>query len=138
MRKEVLLDTGPLVAFLNRRDAHHDWARAHWQQLRPPMLTNESVLSEASFLLQEFGGDPDAILDLLEREVIRISFDLGHQVTAVRKLLRKYRSTPMSLADACLVRMSELVSEPTVFTLDSDFSVYRRHGRQVIPLLGSP
>ena len=138
MRQEVLLDTGPLVAFLNRRDAHHDWARAHWQQLRPPLLTSESVLSEASFLLQEFGGNPDAILDLLEREVIHVSFDLEHHVTAVRKLMRKYRSTPMSLADACLVRMSELGSEPAVFTLDGDFNVYRRHGRQVIPLIGPP
>ena len=137
MRQEVLLDTGPLVAFLNRRDASHHWASAHWQQLRPPMFTNEPVLSEASFLLQEFGGDPDAILDLLEREVIRLSFDLEQHVTAVRKLMRRYRTTPMSLADACLVRMSELGSDTAVFTLDSDFNVYRRHGRQVIPLVGS-
>jgi predicted nucleic acid-binding protein len=136
MRQEVLLDTGPLVAFLNRRDASHDWASGHWQQLSPPMLTNESVLSEASFLLAEFGGDPDAVFELLEREVVRVSFDLEHHATAVRKLMRKYRATPMSLADACLVRMSELGPDTAVFTLDRDFNVYRRHGRQVIPLIG--
>ena len=74
----------------------------------------------------------------MEREVIRVAFNLGNQITAVRKLMRKYRSTPMSLADACLVRMSELFSESAIFTLDGDFRVYRRHGRQVIPLIGPP
>ena len=138
MRQEVLLDTGPLVAFLNRRDADHDWSRSHWAQTRPPFLTCEPVLSEAAFLLGEFGGNPDSILNLVDREVIRVAFNLGDQITAVRKLMRKYRSTPMSLADACLVRMSELFSESAIFTLDGDFRVYRRHGRQVIPLIGPP
>ena len=138
MRQGVLLDTGPLVAFLNRRDADHDWSRAHWEQTRPPFLTCEGVLSEAAFLLGEYGGNPDSILNLVEREIIRVAFNLGDQITAVRKLMRKYGSAPMSLADACLVRMSELFSESAVFTLDGDFRVYRRHGRQVIPLIGPP
>ena len=135
MRREVLLDTGPLVAFLNRRDANHAWAKAHWQRLRPPLVTNKSVLSEASYLLQEFGGNPNAILDLLEREVIRLSFDLERHINPVRKLMQKYRATHMTLADACLVRMSELGSDISLFTLDRNFKVYRRHGRQVIPLI---
>lgn len=135
MREEVLLDTGPLVAYLNRRGADHDWARAQWQQIRPPLLTNEAVISEACFLLSEYGGDPDSVLKLIEREVIRPSFKADDHVSAIRKLIRKYRKSPMSFTDACLVRMSELHTGSLVFTLDGDFRVYRHHGRQVIPLL---
>jgi len=138
MKQQVLLDTGPLVAYLNRRDADHTWSRAQWQQIRPPLLTNEAVLSEACFLLGEFGGDPDSVLKLVERDVISVSFGVSDHISVVRKLMRKYRTSPMSFADACLVRMSELHAESVVFTLDSDFRVYRRNGRQVIPLLFPP
>ena len=131
----MLLDTGPLVAFLNRTDSHHAWAASQWQQINPPLLTNESVLTEALYLLGAHGGDPDAALDLLERGALRLSFNLEDHLASLRKLMHKYRSTPMSVADACLVRMSELNSGACVFTLDRDFNVYRRHGRQVIPLL---
>ncbi len=138
MKQEVLLDTGPLVAYLNRRDADHAWSRAQWQQIRPPLLTNEAVLSEACFLLCEFGGDPDSVLKLVERDVIRVSFGVSDHISVVRKLMRKYRSSPMSFAGACLVRMSELHADSVVFTLDSDFRVYRRNGRQILPLLFPP
>ena len=138
MKQEVLLDTGPLVAYLNRRDADHAWSRGQWQQIRPPLLTSEAVLSEACFLLGEFGGDPDSVLKLVERDVIRVEFNISDNIAVVRKLMRKYRTSPMSFADACLVRMSELYAESVVFTLDSDFRGYRRHGRQVIPLLVPP
>ncbi len=138
MKQEVLLDTGPLVAYLNRRDADHAWSRSQWQQIRPPLLTNEAVLSEACFLLGEFGGNPDSVLKLIERDVIRVSFSVCDHVSVVRKLMRKYRTSPMSFADACLVRMSELHAESVVFTLDGDFRMYRRHGRQVIALLTPP
>ena len=135
MRHGVLLDTGPLVAFLNKRDAQHARVVAQWREIRPPLLTSEPVLTEALYLLSEHGGDPNSAFDLLDRKVVELSFRLEEQLTSVRKLMHKYRSTPMSLADASLVRMSELFSEPSVFTLDSDFRVYRRHGRQVIPLV---
>ncbi len=138
MKQEVLLDTGPLVAYLNRRDADHAWSRSQWQQIRPPLLTNEAVLSEACFLLGEFGGNPDSVLKLIERDVTRVSFSVCDHVSVVRKLMRKYRTSPMSFADACLVRMSELHAESVVFTLDGDFRMYRRHGRQVIALLTPP
>ena len=96
------------------------------------------MLSEASFLLGEFGGDPDSVLKLVERKVIRVSFSAADHISVIRKLIRKYRTSPLSFADACLVRMSELHAESVVFTLDSDFRVYRRQGRQVIPLLIPP
>ena len=132
----VLADTGPIVAYLNRRDRHHDWAVAHLRQLRPPLLTCEAVLSEAVFLLQSAPGGGDRVMDLLSRGVLRLPFALQEESSAVSRLLRRYGSVPMDLADACLVRMSEQHADCVLLTVDSEFrDVYRRHGRQVIPTL---
>jgi predicted nucleic acid-binding protein len=131
----VLLDTGPLVAYLNRRDRHHRWAIECWSALFDPLWTCEAVLSEAIFLLQSEGSTSEPILSLIERGIIRLDFVVDDHRSDVFRLLRKYADQPMSLADACLVRMAE-VSEPCqVFTTDKDFRVYRRKGRHVIPLL---
>ena len=132
MRKGILLDTGPLVAFLNRRDKFHVWAVSQWDQIAPPMLTCEAVISEACFLLSGTGGGIDSVMQLIKRKIIAISFRLDEHIQPVGKLLAKYRSVPMSLADACLVRMSEVNPDSQVFTLDSDFSLYRKTGRRII------
>ncbi len=131
----MILDTGPLVAYLNRRDKHHRWAVACWSALFEPLTTCEAVLSEAMFLLQSDGGSADPVLRLLDRGVVRLDFTLAEHRADVSRLLRKYADRPMSLADACLVRMAELADAAQVFTTDRDFAVYRRRGRQVIPLL---
>jgi predicted nucleic acid-binding protein len=129
------LDTGPIVAFLNRRDTFHEWARDALDSIKPPVLTCEAVLSEACFLLRHTPRGPDAVLELVNRGLLRIEFCLADHVAALRKLLVKYKSVPISLADACLVRMSDLEADMAVVTLDSDFRVYRRLGRQQIPLV---
>jgi len=135
MRRRVLLDTGPLVALLDRGDRYHRWARDQFAEIEPPLLTCEAVIAESWYLLRRFPRGRDAILDLLSRNLVVIAFDLGAEIAAVRKLAARYASVPMSLADSCLVRMSELHSDSSIITLDSDFSVYRRHSRQIIPLL---
>lgn len=131
----TLLDAGPLVAYLSDRDKWHSWAVNQFSQLRPPLISCESVLSEACFLVRRKGGEPADVLRLLQRQAFVIAFDLETEPIAVETLMRRYSDAPMSLADACLVRLSELHSDCRVFTLDSDFRRYRRHGRQVIPLL---
>lgn len=131
----VILDTGPLVALLNSRDRHHGWAVDQWSRIAPPLWTCDSVLAEACFLVQPFEGGQTAVLDLVRRSVVDTSFQLAEEVGAVSRLLKKYRDVPMSLADGCLVRMAELDDEGVVLTLDSDFRVYRKNGRQVIPTL---
>lgn len=132
MRERILLDTGPLVAFLNGRDKFHDWAVAQWDQIAPPMLTCEAVISEACFLLAGTGGGSDSVVQMIKRKIITIPFRLDEHIQPVGKLLTKYRSVPMSLGDACLVRMSELNPNSQVFTLDSDFNLYRKSGRRII------
>lgn len=131
----VIVDAGPIVAYLNRRDRHHAWAVACWQAIFDPLTTCEAVVSEALFLLVSEDLDPDPLLVLLERGIIRLDFDLDENRPDVFRLLRKYADQPMSVADACLVRMAELTERCQVFTTDRDFRVYRRKGRHVIPLL---
>ena len=133
MKQGVLVDTGPLVAFLNKRDRFHDWTAAQWNQIAAPMLTCEAVVSESCFLLSGIKNGSDRVMQLIQREILMISFHLDEHIDPVKKLLKKYQSVPMSLADACLVRMSEFHSNSYVLTLDSDFKLYRKNGRQVIP-----
>ena len=133
MKQGVLVDTGPLVAFLNKRDRFHDWTAAQWNQIAAPMLTCEAVVSETCFLLSGIKSGSNRVIQLIQRKILRISFHLEEHIDPVNKLLIKYQSVPMSLADACLVRMSELHSNSYVFTMDSDFNLYRKNGRQVIP-----
>ena len=129
----VILDTGPLVALLNSRDRHHGWAVDQWSRIAPPLLTCDAVLAEACFLVQPFAGGQAAVLDLVRRSVLDASFQLAEEAGALSRLLKKYGDVPMSLADGCLVRMAELNDDTTVLTLDSDFRLYRKNGRQVIP-----
>ncbi|MCK8600508.1 type II toxin-antitoxin system VapC family toxin [Desulfoferrobacter suflitae] len=138
MKRRIILDTGPLVAFLNSQDKYHDWTKAQWAEIRPPLLTCEAVISEACFLLRGFHKGPSSVLELLKRKVLKISFSMEDQIAAISLFMNKYRSLPASLADACLVRIAELHESSTVLTLDSDFRIYRMHKRRVIPLLTPP
>lgn len=131
----VLVDAGPLVALLVARDRHHAWAVARAGELPPPLLTCEAVLSEAQFLIQKFGGDPRKLLEMVQLEVLRVDFRVQPEVRRLSDLQRSYRDVPMSLADACLVRMSELHPRSRIMTTDGDFHLYRRNRRQVIPLI---
>lgn len=130
----ALLDTGPLVSFLASGLRYHAWAVEQWKRLTPPLLTCEPVLTEAAFLLKLEGRDTDVLFALLDRGVIRIALSVQEEQADLRALLRRYRNRPMALADACLVRLSEIHSAGEVLTLDSDFRIYRRHGNKVIPL----
>jgi len=131
----ALLDTGPLVSFLALGLRHHAWTVEQWKRLRPPLLTCEPVLTEAAFLLKREGRQADALFALLERGVIRVALAVEEEQADLRALMNRYRNRPMSLADACLVRLSEIHPAGEVFTLDSDFRIYRRHGNKVIPVL---
>lgn len=132
--KHFAVDTGPLVALLNRRDTFHGWATELLDEIECPLYSCEAVLTEACFLLRGSPGGADAVLDLLERGVLLVDFSLASETHAIRKLMAKYASVPMSLADACLVRMAELKKDLSIITLDSDFHVYRR-GRAALSVL---
>lgn len=135
MKGKVIVDSGPLVAFLDHRDRFHEWVMGEVASIEPPLLTCEAVMAEVWYLLRKFPKAQEALLSLVSRNVLAIAFDLSAEVGTARQLTSRYRNVPMALADACLVRMAELYAGSSVLTLDGDFTVYRRHGRQVIPLI---
>jgi predicted nucleic acid-binding protein len=134
MKPAVLIDTGPLVAFLDRREEHHEWVRCEFGKLSPPLLTCEAVLAEACWLVRGLAGGVGAVMDLVERGIVMVPFHLEPHASQICKDMERYRNLPMSLADACLVRMAELHPGSEVFTLDSHFKIYRLSNRRVISL----
>ena len=132
---KILADTGPLVAYLTETDQHHRWAAGVFGSFYEPLYTCEAVISETLFLLRSASLNVENFLQMLERGAVRTDFNLEPNRADVLNLLRKYADQPMSLADACLVRMAELNDSCQIFTTDRDFLVYRRKGRSLIPLL---
>lgn len=133
--RTVLVDTGLIVALLNRRDSHHERSRRLFAGLQPPLHTCEPVLAEACHLLRRLPGGASAALRLVEKGVLQVGFRLESEAGHLRTLMQRYASVPMSLADAALVRMSELDSRSEIATFDTDFHIYRRNGRQALRLL---
>lgn len=135
MIRSAIIDTGPLVALLDPDEKYHKWADDQIQKLSGPLLVCESVLTEATFLLKRVPDRQTGVLELLRIGALEIKFSLAENAAAVKVLLDKYHDIGISLADACIVRMTELYPEHPVFTLDSDFHIYRKHGRQSIQLI---
>ena len=135
MKQSIILDAGPLVALLNSRDMNHAWTVAQLKRMNGPVLTCEAALSEAMFLLRTVAGGTNQIAGLLKSGGLRLGFNLERETRPVCDLLTKYADVPMSLADACLVRMSEIYPEHRVMTFDSDFLIYRRNRHQSLPLI---
>jgi predicted nucleic acid-binding protein len=132
---KAIADTGFLLAFVNRRDAHHHWALGLEKQLTGPLLTCEAVLAETAYHLQ----DCRAVLGLLEDRFIALAFDANAHFRHLIELAERYTDRRPDFADLCVVRMSELHPEHSVITVDrADFRVYRRNKREMIPLICPP
>ena len=136
--ERTVVDTGPLVAPFSRADQYQHWAREEFERLTPPLFTCEAVLSETQLLVRERGGNPLAVLEMVKRGMLNVAFELEDEVERLLELQRSYADVPISLADACLVRMTELHARSRVMTTDSDFRIFRRNRRQIIPLLAPP
>lgn len=131
----IIVDTGPLVALLDTSERKHKRVVEQLQGLRPPFLTADPVLAEACFLLQRVKNGPTAVLKLVRDGLVRVEISVEHEADAIETLMTKYSNVPMSLADACLVRLTELQPGARVFTFDPDFRVYRRHRNKRIDLV---
>ncbi len=130
-----IADTGLIVALLNRDDRHHDWALEVARTISEPLLTCEAVLSEAGFQV----GSIKWVLGLVREGFLKIAFDLSENFEEVTELAERYRDRTPGLADLCIIRMSELNEHLPVLTVDeSDFRVYRRNRRDVIPIVCPP
>lgn len=133
MRTQVIVDTGPLVAFLSERDTAHAWTLELMAEVADPLLTCEAVLSEACFLLNKRHASQTHILfEMISDGLLIVPFHAADHALAIQSLMRKYANVPMSFADACLVRMAELYDNSAILRLDADFQIYHKHGRQRI------
>ena len=135
MRSRIIVDSGPLVALLNRQDHAHAWVVQQLQDIQPSMVTCESVLAEATYLTRQTPGARIALIEMVGEGFLTIGMAVADHHSALLAMVRRYANVPMSLADACLVRLAELFPQSPVLTLDNDFSIYRKNGRQVIDVL---
>ncbi len=131
----VFADAGVIVGLIYERDQWNEWTREQAAVLPVPYLTCEAVITEACYLLQDISDGEDKVLQMIELGVLQVSFSLPAEVKTVKALMKKYKNVPMSLADACLVRMCELTENSVVFTVDSDFHIYRKNGKRKIDLI---
>jgi predicted nucleic acid-binding protein len=130
-----IADTGFLVAFANRHDAHHEWAVEVAKQVTEPLLTCEAVLAETAFHLQ----DVRVVLALVHEGLVEVAFDCRDHWPQLKALAARYADRRPDLADLCLIRLSELHPQHSVVTVDrEDFEVYRRNKREAIPLMCPP
>jgi uncharacterized protein len=130
-----IADTGFIVAFARQNDQHHAWAVELAHAITEPLLTCEAVLAEAAFHLES----SSYVLSLIGDDMLRIAFDCNRHLDKLKELAQRYEDLKPDLADLCLIRMSEVYPRHPVITVDeSDFRVYRRNKREVIPAIYPP
>ena len=135
MSKPVIVDAGPLVALLDASDQHHEWAVARFKSMPSPLLTCEAALAEAFHLLRNYRNAQDKLLIWIAAGILRFPISIETEVAQIHTSWRAYENVPMSLADACLVRLAELHPGSPVCTTDTDFTVYRIHRNRSIPII---
>jgi predicted nucleic acid-binding protein len=130
-----IADTGFIVAFARQNDQHHAWAVELARSITEPLLTCEAVLAEAAFHLDSSAY----VLALIEDDMLRIAFDCNRHLEKLKELAHRYKDRKPNLADLCLIRMSEVYPRHPVITVDeTDFRIYRRNKREVIPTVCPP
>jgi predicted nucleic acid-binding protein len=123
--KPVLLDTGVIVALLDRSEKMHRACVEAVESCHSPLITCEAVIAESCYLLRGLPGAAEAIAENVAASIFQIPFRLSQDIAGVKQLLRKYRDRKIDLADACLIHMAQEFGTSDVFTLDSDFLIYR-------------
>lgn len=123
--KPVLLDTGVIVALLDRSERFHESCARAIRDLEVPMVTCEAVIAEACYLVGNFPGAAETIIENVAAGIFQIPFQLAGETAGLRQTLRKYRDRNIDLADACLIRLADRFETPDILTLDGDFKIYR-------------
>ncbi len=121
----VLLDTGPIVALLDRAQSDHDRCVELLSTLEAPLVTCEAVIAEACHLLRNLAGASGHVLQNVEIGNFLVPYRITGRAAILSRLLKKYANVPMDLADACLVDLAGELSTGRIWTLDDDFRIYR-------------
>jgi uncharacterized protein len=123
--KPVLLDTGAIVALLDRSENAHLACAEAVHALQAPLITCEAVIAESCYLLRNLRGAPEAVIENVAAGIFQVPFQLSREVDGVKRVLRKYKDRKIDLADACLIRLADEFESADILTLDSDFTIYR-------------
>jgi len=132
---KILIDAGPIVAFLNKNDQHHPFVEKQMRNYPPPFYTCEAVVTESFFLMSRIPRGEDKLIELLETSHIQLETSYSNHSKQIHELIKKYSNIPMSFADACLVQMAENTDNKSVFTIDRDFQIYRLPNGNPISLI---
>jgi len=126
-----IADTGLLVGFLDSSDQYHQWAARCFDDLRSALTTCEAVIAETEYLVP---GSGPLLMEMVDRGTLRIASLLPQETVTLAGLMKKYDG--MQFADACVVRLSEVLRDSVVYTTDKkDFMIYRRRGRDAIKVV---
>jgi uncharacterized protein len=123
--RPVLLDTGFIVALLDRSESFHEACARTVLELEAPLITCEAVVTESCYLLRNLSGAPEAVIENVAAGIFQVPFQLSQETAGVKQVLRKYRDRKIDLADACLIRLADQFGTADILTLDQDFSIYR-------------
>jgi predicted nucleic acid-binding protein len=123
--KPVLLDTGVIVALLDRSEKLHEACADAVRELEAPLITCEAVIAESCYLLRNLAGAPEAVIENVAAGIFQVAFQLSREAVAVKRVLRKYRDRKIDFADACLIRLADEFGIGDILTLDHDFAIYR-------------
>jgi predicted nucleic acid-binding protein len=123
--KPVLLDTGVIVALLDRSERNHLRCVEAIEDLTQPLVTCEAVIAESCYLLRDVAGASEAILENVEKGIFQIPFSIVRSASSVRRIVRKYKDRQIDFADACLIILAEEIGTGEILTLDGDFQFYR-------------
>ncbi|HEY2118515.1 MAG TPA: PIN domain-containing protein [Candidatus Acidoferrum sp.] len=123
--KPVLIDTGVIVALLDRSERQHEACAKLIKTIESPLLTCEPVIAESCYLLRKLPGAPATVVENVAAGIFQVSFQISTDTDGIRQRLRKYEDREIDLADACLIRMADQFGTGDILTLDKDFEIYR-------------
>jgi len=123
--KPVLLDTGFIVALLDRSESFHKTCARAVREVQAPLVTCEAVITESCYLLRNLSGASEAVIENIAAGIFQIPFQLSRDTPGVKQVLRKYKDRKIDLADACLIRLADQFGTGDILTVDQDFAIYR-------------
>ena len=123
--KPVLLDTGVIVALLDRSEKFHKACAQTVREVEAPLVTCEAVITESCYLLRNLSGASEAVIENITAGIFQVPFQLSRDTAGVKQVLRKYKERKIDLADACLIRLADQFGTADILTLDEDFAIYR-------------
>jgi len=123
--KPVLLDTGFIVALLDRSEDFHKTCARTVREVEAPLVTCEAVITESCYLLRNLSGASEAVIENIAAGISQVPFQLSRDIAGVKRVLRKYKDRKIDLADACLIRLADQFGTGDILTLDQDFAIYR-------------